>query len=181
MRTTTVARAILVALTLSLGLAGCGQSDERGAPVTSTPVEDTSSQPSTMPLAPSAHSASFSYLEGVWTVTASLAGVDDPALAATITSPAGDWELTVLGDSMTAHLPALRYEGLLEAEGEGWSYLGFVTGTGETGEMLMGSLEFRGALTGDDTFSGGAMQSVDATSDRPAYTARWDITGVRRP
>lgn len=181
MRASTLTRIALAALMLALSLAGCGRSDVQDTPVAPMPpAEDPASDPATV-TAPSAHSASFSYLEGVWSVTASLIQIDDPGLAGTATPPSGRWELVVLGDSMTANLPGLRYEGLIETENEGWSYLGFVTGTSETGEMLMGTLEFRGTLTGDDSFSGSAIQSVDASADTPGYSVRWDLTGARQP
>lgn len=182
MRTSALARIVIVALTLALGLLGCGQKDGQDVRATSpSPAEDPSSQPPTMPLAPPAHSGSLSYLDGVWAVTANLTEVDEPALADAVIPASGEWELVVLGDSMTVHLGDLRYEGLLTPEGEGWSYFGFVTGSSETGEMLTGTLEFRGTLTGDDAFSGSAIQSVDAAADRPAYTAHWELTGVHQP
>lgn len=182
MRAAVYIRVALVTLVIAFSVTGCGSSEVADVPVTpAPPIDDSTSLPPTTPSEPSPHAASFAYLEGIWAVTASLAEIDDPGLANTVSPPSGAWELVVLGDSMTAHLPGLRYEGVIEAGADGWMYLGFATGTTANGEMRMGTLEFSGTLSGDDAFSGHAVQSVDAEAGAPGYTARWELTGVRQP
>lgn len=165
-----------VALTLALG--GCtaatepAATPEPGAP----PVEDFTSAPPVETSATPMGAQSFAYLEGVWVVTAASA----EGATGTAADPSGEWEFTVMGESMTVYIGERRYEGLLKGADGGWSYSGMITGTNAQGEPLGGYITLTAADTGEGAFIGTLLQYLDADGATPSSKTPWDIEAIRR-
>ncbi|MHB1135718.1 MAG: hypothetical protein ACYCXR_02310 [Coriobacteriia bacterium] len=166
----------VIALALSLG--GCAGSaqPEVTAPSEVPPAEEITGISPTATPGSGMGAQSFSYLEGLWTVTAAQGESDSAAPA----DPSGTWEFSVMGESMTVYIGERRYEGLLSEAESGWSYYGMVTGANTQGELLGGYVEIDATDLGDGMFTGALVQSVDADDATPAYAARWTIEATRQ-
>lgn len=166
----------IVALLLALG--GCADSTQpESAPqLEMPPVEDLTSQIPTGSTGSSMGGQVFSHLDGFWVAAATAA--EGSAIGAV--DPSGTWEFVVLGESMTAHVGERRYEGLLSEADGGWTYFGMITGVNEIGEQRGGYIELDATDTGEGSFTGTLVQSVDADGSTPSYTGRWSIEATRQ-
>lgn len=160
----------VVAVSLTLGGCAGPAQPEVTPPPEMPPVEDIVATPPAGTSDPSMGAQSFSYLEGLWTVTAT--GADAPAGAA---DPSGTWEFAVMGESVTVHVGERRYEGLIAEADGGWTYRGMVTGSNAQGEPLGGYIEIEATDTGEGVFTGTFLQAVDGDDTTSGYTARWTI------
>lgn len=170
--------ALTAVMVLALAVSGCASSAQPEVePATEMPpVQDFTSAPPTVTPDSGMGAQSFAYLEGFWTVVAT--GVESDSAAPA--DPSGTWEFSVMGESMTVYIGERRYEGLLSEADGGWSYRGMVTGSSASGEMLGGYLEIEATDTGEGTFTGALLQSVDAEGATPWYTARWTVEAARQ-
>jgi len=166
----------LAATLLALSLLGC-------APVPTEPEEEASSagspQVNAEPTRPAP--ADFSYLTGVWTVTAILTEIDKGIMREAADQPAQSWECTVEGSTMTLVTGTRTYVGTIMPElDEGWVYTARAHYRDEDGTAWTSAIEVHGKRTGDATFSGEMEGAIDADQGRHLYRARWDIEGRRQ-
>lgn len=169
---------ITTAIVLAFALSGCAGPvrSETTPPFETPPVEDFASAPSAPASGTSMGAQSFSYLEGTWAVTAT----PGEGGAASAADPSGDWELAVMGESMTVYIGEHRYEGILTGTEGSWSYTGMVTGANAQGEPLSGYIELTAIDTAGGAFTATLRQLLDADGADTATDSRWDISAVRR-
>jgi len=165
----------VIVLTLALGGCATPAQTEVMPELETAPVEDFSSLPPTMAPDSPMGAQSFSYLEGTWTIIAT----DAEGHAILTADPSGDWELAVMGDSMTVFIGDRRYEGILVGADGGWSYYGMVTGMSALDEPLDGYIDLTVTNSGDGAFTGVLSQYLDPDGTTPALSTRWDIEAVR--
>ena len=169
---------LIVVIALTFACAGCvtSTSSVTAPEPVAPPVEDLTSAPPAETASSPMGAGSFSYLEGTWAVTAT----SGEGAAGTNSDPSGEWELTVMGESMTIHIGERRYEGILTKADDGWSYSGMITGMNAQGEPRSGYIRLTAADAGEGSFTGTLLQYLDPDGATAASDARWGIEAVRR-
>lgn len=173
-----IATIVVLALLLASILAGCSpvpedaESEEESVASEAAPVVVEPSEP--------LESTDFSYLPGLWSVTATLVEIDKGAMRGAADRPSQRWEITLDGTAMTLITDTHTYRGTIEPELDaGWVFTAVTTETDEDGETWTSAIEVHGKRAGDSTLAG-SMEATVESGGNHQYEARWDLEG-RRP
>ncbi|MGB4440920.1 MAG: hypothetical protein WBJ62_01695 [Coriobacteriia bacterium] len=186
MRTRPFVSIVLFALVLVLGLSGCDAAQPEDAAETETGAEPGTN--TEVVADPAGDDDGFEYLEGSWDLATALTDIDNAMMTAAAGQPGAVWESVIIeGDTIafTSYNSADQavkhdYAGTIEAENGGWLVNASATYTDETGAIWTSTIEVHGNPTGDDSFGGYMVGSIDSDTDGHLYRATWDITGMRQ-
>jgi hypothetical protein len=125
--------------------------------------------------------ADFTYLNGVWTISAELTEIDKGTMAAAAERPAQRWECTVTDGTMTLTTDTRTYTGTIARElDDAWVFTATSELTDEDGYTWTSAVEIHGRRTGEGLLAGTMAESLDSAEGSHEYTAEWRVEGRKQ-